>query len=96
MQSQTAAEILLALVLMFERLIAAQQWRGEDIIRRSLPTLGEHVLTAELDVALAALARALDAPGQCETLAQVGAAQETLRACVGQVDSWATRPCESF
>ena len=91
MQSQTAAEIFLALAVLFDRLPAAQQQRVEDLIRRSLSALGEHVLTAELDAAICRLVGTLDRCARAETADLVRSAHEALRASIGKLGSRATR-----
>ena len=91
MQPQTAAELVRTLALMFNRIPADQQGRAEDVIRRSLSALGEHVLTSELDAALAALIDAMDAAGRRDTARQVRAARDRLSISIGQLGSRATR-----
>jgi uncharacterized membrane protein len=91
MQPQTMAELVRTFGLMFERLPADHQPRAEDVIRRSLSALGEHVLTAELNAALSALIQSLEAADRHQTAAQVRAAQHALSASVGQLGSRATR-----
>lgn len=91
MQPQTMAEFVRTFVLMFERLPIDQRQRAEDLIRRSLSALGEHVLTAELSAALSDLAHALDAAGRRDTAAEVRTAQEALGASIGKLGSRATR-----
>ena len=70
MQSQTISEILRTFAVMFTRLPFATRSRAEDLVLRTLPALGEHVLTAELDTALSSLADALSAAGRGESAAK--------------------------
>lgn len=91
MQPQTMAEVFRTFAVMFERLPGDQQARVEDLIRRSLSALGEHVLTAELNDALSDLIRALDAAGQRAAAAEVEVAQQALAASIGKLGSRATR-----
>jgi uncharacterized membrane protein len=91
MQPQTAAEIVNTLSLMFARLPAEQQSQAEDLIRRSLSALGEHVLTAELDTALSQLTTALKDTGRLTTAQEVNAAHRALANFVGKLGSRATR-----
>lgn len=91
MQPQTMAEFVRTFALMFERLPAEQQPRAEALIRSSLSALGEHVLTAELDAALADLAGALGAAARHVTATEVRVALEALRASLGKLGSRATR-----
>ena len=77
--------------LMFERLPVDQQPRAEDLIRRSLSALGEHVLTAELNSILSDLAGQLHA-AECRSYGrEVTSARERLAASVGKLGSRATR-----
>ena len=91
MQPQTAAEIYRTFAIMFDRLPLSARQRAEDLIRRSLSALGEHVLTAELNTALSDLANSLHKAGHSETAAEVSAAQQALSASVGRLRSRATR-----
>jgi uncharacterized membrane protein len=91
MQPQTLAEIARTFDLMFNRLPAQWQPKAEDLIRRSLSALGEHVLTSELDDALSGLVRALTAAGRVETAAEILLAQKTLASSIGKLGSRATR-----
>lgn len=94
MQPQTAAEVIRTIAVVFDRLPADVRKRAEDMIRRMLSALGEHVLTAELNEALSGLIQTLDAAGRGETAALVRAAQERLGASVGKLGSRATRVSE--
>lgn len=91
MQPQTMAEVFRTFAVMFERLPGDQQARVEDLIRRSLSALGEHVLTAELNDALSDLIRALDTAGRRAAAAEVKVAQQALAASIGKLGSRATR-----
>ena len=91
MQPQTAAELARTLALVFGGLHASQQQRAEDLIRRTLSALGEHVLTAELDAALAVLIETLDGGSRQETAQLVRVARDRLGASIGRLGSRATR-----
>ena len=91
MQHQSFAEVLYTFAIMFERLRPEQQRRAEDLILRILPAMGDLVLTAELDSALTALARALDKSARVTTAAALQTAQDRLRLSVGKLHSRATR-----
>ncbi|MGH7458527.1 MAG: DUF2254 family protein [Longimicrobiaceae bacterium] len=89
MQHQSLAELLHTVARTFERLPPEYQPRAEELVLRTLPALGDHVLTARLESALDALAEALaSAP---ETAAAVRAARDGLRLTVGELNSRATR-----
>lgn len=91
MQHQVFAEVLQGLALTFDRLPAEHRGPAEDLVRRVLSALGEHVLTAELDAALDALVRALRLAGRPETAGAVQAARAELAASIGKLGSRATR-----
>jgi uncharacterized membrane protein len=91
MQHQSLAEILRAFAALVHRLPPEQQARAEDVIRRVISTLGDHVLTAELDRALVALVAALADSGRHGTAAAVQTARDTLAATVGTLNSRASR-----
>jgi hypothetical protein len=52
LQHQNLAAIVRPLASLFPRLPAAYQPRAEALVRRVLPTLGKHVLTGALQLAL--------------------------------------------
>lgn len=91
MQPQTMTEFVRTFAIMFGRMSAEQQPRAEDLIRRSLSFLGEHVLTAPLSDALSDLKVALEVAGRRHTAAEVHAAHMMLSASVGKLGSRATR-----
>lgn len=90
MQPQTYAEILRTFAGDFDRLPASEQDRVEALVLTSLSTLGEHVLTAELDQALTALAATLARAGRTSAAA-VRAAHAELATTAGKLNSRATR-----
>jgi uncharacterized membrane protein len=91
MQAQTEAELVRALALLFDRISPDLQRRVEDLVRRSLSALGDHVLTAELDRALTGLIVTLDRAGRHETAREVRTARDRLAQSVGRLGSRATR-----
>lgn len=91
MQHQTYAEIVRAFALTFSRLPAEQQGRVENLILRTLPALGDHVLTAELDDALIALAEALERARRDDSAAAVRTARAALATTIGKLNSRSTR-----
>ena len=96
MQPQTAAEFVRTFAMMFHRLPAEHQSRAEDLIRRSLPALGDHVLTAELDAALHELVAALNTAGRTSAAAEVEAARCSLATTIGKLRSRSTRAPADF
>lgn len=90
MQHQTLREVLHTIALLHARLPPEQQRRAEDIALRSLSALGDHVLTAGLDAALARLADTLDASSP-RTAQALREAQRRLRLSLGRLNSRATR-----
>jgi hypothetical protein len=58
---------------------------------RTLPALGDHVLTKELDVALEDMARRLEAKGRFETAMAVRSARGGLATTIGKLNSRSTR-----
>jgi uncharacterized membrane protein len=59
LQHQNLSAILGAVAVLFNRLPPAYRPRAEALVRRTLSTLDEHVLTAELEQSLAGLDRSL-------------------------------------
>ena len=89
MQHQTLAAAYGALALAARRMPRAMLADIEAIVNRSLPALGDHVPTAELGDAIAALGAALrDAGGDPALL---DAASAKLRQSIGRLGSRATR-----
>lgn len=91
MQHQTCAAILHSLAITFGRLTPAMQAYAANVILRSLAGLGDHVLTIELDNALAALVEALQDAGSTFTANAVRTARDELARSIGTLNSRATR-----
>ncbi len=91
MQHRTFAEVLRTLSVLFNRLPSNQQRRTEDIILRILSGLGDHILTAPLDIELLRLAAVLSDGGRAETAAAVRKARDKLARSVGRINSRSTR-----
>lgn len=91
MQHQTLIAILDALASLFERLQPAQARRVEDLVLRVLSSVGDHVLTAELDRSLRGLAQVLAAAGRQSAAAAVEDGRRQLEHSVGRLGSRATR-----
>lgn len=94
LQHQNFAAVLHTFAVMFDRLPAKQSQRAEDLILRILSALGDHVLTAPLDQALAALVETLLSNERFTTAAAVRVAHEQLRLSFGKLNSRATRAAE--
>jgi hypothetical protein len=92
MQHQSYAEILRTFDIVFERLLPAQRERVEDILKRTLSAMGEHVLTAELEGAITSLVATLERSGCARTAAALAAAMHKLAGSIGKLGSRATRP----
>lgn len=91
MQHQSLAEIVRAFALLFERLSPEQQGQVERIVLRMLSTLGDHVLTRDLDDALSALTGTLRRCGRGPVADAISAAQTALAASMGALNSRSTR-----
>jgi uncharacterized membrane protein len=91
MQHQNFIEVVNTLTVMLDRLPEEWQLRTEDIVLRILSALGDHVLTAELEKALSALADKLHLNGKLETALAVQKAKLQLSISVGKLNSRSTR-----
>lgn len=94
MQHQIFAEVLRTFAYLFDQLSAAQQQHAEEILRRLLSALGDHVLTNELDQALSTLVNTLQHSQRRETAAAVETAQKQLSRSIGALHSRTTRATE--
>ncbi len=92
MQHQSYAEVLRTFALLFDGLPGNMQSRAEDVILRSLSTLGDHVLTAELEAALTGLIDCLERAGRAQTAAAVLTAKAKLADSIGKLGARSTRP----
>jgi hypothetical protein len=91
MQHQTCSAVLRSLATLFERLPQDLRDRVEEVVLRTLPTLGDPVLTAELDIALLDLGAALRRAQRLQTAATVDKARSELARSIGKLRSRATR-----
>jgi hypothetical protein len=91
MQHQNLAEVLRTFAMLYRRMSPACQRRTEDIVLRTLSGLGEHVLTLDLEDALARLGGVLNGMGRVAVSSAVHAAQQQLAASIGKLGSRATR-----
>ena len=91
MQHQSHAEILRTFDILFERLSERGKARVEDIVMRTLPAVGDHVLTAELDDAMIRLVATLQRAGREVTAGALDAARRRLAASIGRLGARSTR-----
>jgi uncharacterized membrane protein len=91
MQHQNFGEVLRALTGVFDRLRPAERRRAEDLILRIISALGEHVLTADLDDALTAVADTLAHNRHEAAATAVRKARAKLGASVGHLNSRSSR-----
>ncbi|PIK72356.1 hypothetical protein CS379_14405, partial [Methylobacterium frigidaeris] len=90
-QSQTLAEAVRTLAILLRHVERPTAERLADVAHRALSSLGEHVLTRELDVALQDLADALRERGFVTVAAAVSEASADLAASLGKLNSRSTR-----
>jgi len=91
MQHQTLATVYAALEFCVKHVPLHCVADVEDIIRRTLSALGDHVLTHELQQALARLANALEDRGREPTAEEVRKACNILHRSIGAIHSRGTR-----
>ena len=91
MQPQTYAAVLDALAVTFDRLGPRERDRTQELVMRSLASLGDHVLTRKLDEALAGIADAFERAGLGESALSVRAARDGLAESIGKLNSHSTR-----
>lgn len=91
MQHQSCAEVLLSFATLLRRMPNELQPRLDDAIRRILTALGDHVLTAKLDEALATLCDALREVGRPDTEILVRRARDEMAALIGTFAGRASR-----
>ena len=91
MQFQAFTQVVRTLAHMFDRLSEDQQRYSERVILRLLSALGDHVLTVQLDQALAELADTLHAADRDETADAVEQARAELARTIGTLSSRTAR-----
>lgn len=91
MQHQTYAEIVRTIAITFDRLPHHVQRRAEEMILRSLSTLGDHVLTVELEATFIQLEQTLERAGRFSTFKAIREARTGLAASIGALNSRASR-----
>ncbi len=90
-QSQTLTEAVATLAILLGHVGPTTAARLADMSGRALSSLGEHVMTRELEAALGDLARALDGRGFAEAAGAVSKASADLAASLGRLNSRSTR-----
>ncbi len=91
MQHQNYTEVVHTLAKLYPRMPEALQGRAEDLIRRILSAMGDHVLTSKLSEDLELLVWTLREAGAGETAQAVATAHAELRQSVGELNSRSTR-----
>ncbi len=91
MQPQTLTSALETLDILLETVPPAWRPRLAELARRSLSSLGEHVLTHDLERALAHLAQTLEATGSAAVAAEIRTATDILSGSNGTLNSRSTR-----
>lgn len=91
MQHQSAAEVYRTFANLFRRLPPPLQQQADDLLRRSLSGLGDHILTSDLDAALSALTDAMAMAGRSECADAIRGAQKQLGLSIGRLNSRSTR-----
>ena len=91
MQSQVYAEIVRTFALVFDRLPLPDQGRATDLLLRTIPGLGDHILTTDLDDALTSLTGALDRAGCLDVATAFRTARTELAQSIGTLNSRSTR-----
>ena len=90
-QSQTLTEAVTTLGILLRHVEQPTSERLADIANRTLSSLGEHVLTRQLEAALADLAKALAERGFVTVAGAVSKALADLAASLGKLNSRSTR-----
>jgi hypothetical protein len=90
-QPQTLAEAVTTIAILLRHVSQPTAERLADVAHRALSSLGEHVLTRQLEEALADLAEALYERGFSAISAAVSDATTALAASLGRLNSRSTR-----
>jgi hypothetical protein len=92
LQHQVFAEVLNGLAVIYGRLPEEQlQRRIDDLVRRAVSAMGDHVMTRDLEQAIEGFSRELRLAGHRETARMLLEARGKLRASIGELESRATR-----
>ncbi|KTS31027.1 hypothetical protein NS228_10490 [Methylobacterium indicum] len=90
-QSQTLTEAVATLAILLRHVEAPTAGRLADVAHRALSSLGEHVLTRQLEAALHDLASALEERGFGSVAEEVARASAALAGSLGKLNSRSTR-----
>jgi uncharacterized membrane protein len=93
-QHQVLTEVINVIAALYPDLGPEHQERADDALRRILSTMGAHVLTRDLDVALHALTQRLEADHHLQIADTVATAHMKLADSVGKLGSRMTRAGE--
>ncbi len=91
MQHQTYAAIVRTFALTFDRLPLPEQQRAEQLLLRTIPGLGDHLLTTELDDALTALVQTLQQAERLDAAEAFRTARTALATSIGTLAARSTR-----
>jgi uncharacterized protein YpiB (UPF0302 family) len=91
MQHQPFAEIIHSLAKVYPRIPDRLQRRANQLIRRSVSAMGDHVLTQDIDNALQELIQVLKEAAQYETAGMLETAHHQLAASLGNLANRSTR-----
>lgn len=91
MQHQPFTEVINVIAAVYPHLGADQRARIDEALRRIISTMGIHVLTRDLDIALSALSETLEAEGSDRIAASLAEAHKRMAASVGELHSRFTR-----
>lgn len=90
-QSQTLSEAVTTLAILLRHVGQPTAERLADLAHRALSSLGEHVLTRQLEAALTDLSEALHERGFIAVSGAVSDSTAALAASLGQLNSRSTR-----
>ncbi|WP_310354698.1 DUF2254 family protein [Methylobacterium sp. BE186] len=95
MQAQTLSDALRTIAILLDHVSQPTAERLADVAKRAVSSLGEHVLTRQLEAALSDLADALDRRGFTGVGAAIAEAAKQLGASLGKLNSRSTRVSET-
>lgn len=91
MQHQNFAEVMNAFAVFYPWLPPDLRERADDLLARAISAMGDHVLTRDVEFAIAGLARTIRVAGPAETARMLENAGSELGASIGQLASRSTR-----